>query len=488
MKTFKRLTTFVVSLLLIVAFSSCEKQSDDLQSISFNVQNVTNSLKKATGPKDIDTPVCKDDTPAYVLVEIDNVVFRLDILSGLNDGTETQVLKLDVGTYTLQSFKVYSNLDSLMWATPNKGSYYANLFGINGVDTTFTVEAFKKSKFDIDVLCWQAYSYKDFGFNWFDYNEIEVKTLCFFGDVCVEDFDLWHETGLYYNQPYDGFDFPALFEVIITNEAGDVVNDLTVNANIEHPDGTPWMGIGSPLCIEYPNYIGVVDNYKFSINLFLPNGDLFPVIVDQAFTAEEDQENITGDDGIFDFVVGSLCDGDTPPPGGEEPPPSGCETAFAKFSNVDNSYETGYVFTNKAKDNPESYLNLDIAKRWGWAVNIKRDGTYTYDIWAAAGKNDTSKGTLVGDFEIVRTGKSVKITYTMDSGYTMDELHIYAMDTPPTSTANGKYKYGDSATKGVFESLSNGDETNFILEFEVTDYDSDGIWFIAHAVVCSPSF
>lgn len=200
MKTIKRLATFLVALLLVVEFSSCEKQTNDLQSVSFNIQNVTNSLKKAAGPQDDRIPVCKEDIPAYVIAKIDGNEYKLNVLAGLNDGTETQVLKLDADTYTLQDFKVYSAGDDLIWAAPISGSYYANLFGIQGVAVDFTVAAFEKSKFNIDVLCWQTYSYKDFGFNWFDYNEVEIKTMCFFGDVCVEEHELWHNTGSYYQQ------------------------------------------------------------------------------------------------------------------------------------------------------------------------------------------------------------------------------------------------------------------------------------------------
>jgi hypothetical protein len=481
MKTIKSLATSLVALFLVVAFSSCEKQSDDLESISFNIQNVTNTLKKDGGSKDVNIPACKDEAPSYAIARIDGKDYRLDILNRLNDGTETQVIKLEIGNHTLESFKVFSNT-GLIWAAPTKDSYYATQFDIVGVDIDFTIEAFKKSKLNVSVLCWQAYSFKDFGFNWFDYNEIEVKTLCFFGDICVDDYELWHETGCYYGQSlYNDNEFPAIFEVIITNELGDTINDLSVNSNLLHPDGTMWQGEGAPLCIEYPNYVGITDNYNFSINVFLPNGEKFPVVVEEHFTAEQDQVDITGEDGVYNFNVGTLCDGIAPPPVGEDPPYNGCETAFAKFDNIDG---IGYVFTNKASANPESYLVLGISTRWGWAGNIKVDSTYTYDIWAAAGQNDTSNGFLVGHLNLTINENNVTVNYVMDEGFTMKELHIYAMDTPPTNTANGNYTYGDDAISGVFENLSGGDKKQFTLSFNLTDHDNDGLWFIAHADVC----
>ncbi len=474
MYRFKRYATFLVILLLILSFSSCEKQADDLQSVSFKIQNVTNSSKKAVNPQDDRIPVCKDDLPAYVIAKISGVDYKLNVLAGLNDGTETQVLKLDADNYTLQDFKVYTATDELIWAAPISGSYYANLFGLQGVSLDFTVAPFEKSKLNIDVLCWQDYSYKDFGFNWFDYNRVEIKTLCFFGDICVDDYVEWHEAqSPYFEQDYDGYDFPAIFKVIIKTENGVIVNDESVNSNLS------WKGEGVPLCIEYPDFVGQDDNYIFEIFLMMPDGnyDSSPYITQQ-FSAEDDYINITGDDGVYVFAYGICTDTEDP---------QACETAFAKFENIetsDSDLEIGYVLTNKSSDNPEGYPMLSITAKWGWAGNIKDDGTYTYDIWAAAGKNDTSKGYLVGDLSVTKDGNSVNVTYSMDSGYVMDELHLFAMDTKPTGTANGQFKYGDSASSGVFENLNGGEETQFTLNFDLTDNDGDGIWFIAHSVVC----
>ena len=496
MKTFKKLTTFLVAILFVISFSSCEKQTNDMQLVSFDIENITNSFKKAD-PVDEDIPFCSSDMPAYVKVIIDNEEYMLNILSHLNDGTETEVLKLDVGTYTLSSFKVYAldndsdGVDELIWATPESGSYYADLFKIKGVSFEFTIEAFEKKKIDINVLCWQDYSYKEFGFNTFDFSKVKIKSLCFFGDICVEDHVLWHDLGSYYQQAtYQDSNFPAIFEVFIIDEVGDTINDTSVNANLVHPDGRIWQGVDLPLCVEYPDYIDRDDDYTFYINLILPNGDSYPII-NEDFTAEQDQIDITGDDGVYDFVIGALCYGIIIPPFGDDPSPPtpiiGCETAFAKFDNVvtdDPTEEVGYVFTNKVSSNPEFYPTLNISNRWGWSGNIKENGTYTYDIWAAAGKNKTSNGYKVGVFIVDKYGDTVTVTYDMFPGYINKVIHIYAMDTPPTSTANGNYVYGDGATPGGFEPLSFIQETNFTLTFDVADSDGDGIWFIAHSEIC----
>lgn len=304
MKTLKRYATSLVALLLVLVIYSCEKQPDDLQSISFNIDNVTNSLKKSVDPTNNIVPVCKDVAPAYVIAKINGDDYKLNILSGLNDGTETQVLKLDAATYTLQDFKVYSVEDDLIWAAPTSGSYYATLFGIQGVDVDFTIAEFEKSKLNIDVLCWEPYNYSDFGFNWFNYDRIKVKTLCFFGDICIENYIAWHENpSPYFEQDYDGYDFPAIFKVEIKSENGVLLNDENVNSNLN------WKGESNPLCIEYPDFVGQNDIYTFEIFLMKPNGnyDETPYI-SQQFSSEDDFVDITGDDGVFVFAYGICTD------------------------------------------------------------------------------------------------------------------------------------------------------------------------------------
>lgn len=142
------------------------------------------------------------------------------------------------------------------------------------------------------------------------------------------------------------------------------------------------------------------------------------------------------------------------------------ETAFAKG---------GYVFTTDKKSNPENLPSLNLTKnRWGWAINIKKDGVTTYDIWAGAGLNKTSSGIHVGTLTITKLGNSISVTYSLFSGKVMQESHIYVGDYKPTTLAPGQY--GETS---YFDPLVSRNTTSF----EVSDTDGDGIWVIAHAVV-----
>jgi hypothetical protein len=142
------------------------------------------------------------------------------------------------------------------------------------------------------------------------------------------------------------------------------------------------------------------------------------------------------------------------------------ETAFAKG---------GYVFTTDKKSNPENLSSLNLTKnRWGWAINIKATGETTYDLWAAAGLNDTSNGTKVGSLTVTRSAGAVTVTYTMSAGFKLAEIHVYAGDTKPTTIAPGQYGNLERFSPYV---------TTYSETYTVADTDGDGIWLIAHASV-----
>ena len=144
-----------------------------------------------------------------------------------------------------------------------------------------------------------------------------------------------------------------------------------------------------------------------------------------------------------------------------------CETAFGKGN---------WVFASSPSANPENLPSLELTnKRWGWAVNIEGDGDHVYEIWAAAGLNNLSNGTLVGTLIVSTFGDQVEVTYMLDPGYYMYEVHIYADDFAPTTISPGLYGHTVEFVNGA---------STYSHTFTVEDTDGDGIWVIAHAVVC----
>jgi hypothetical protein len=113
--------------------------------------------------------------------------------------------------------------------------------------------------------------------------------------------------------------------------------------------------------------------------------------------------------------------------------------------------------------------------RWGWAINVTTPGVSSYEIWAAAGKNDTANGVLVGTLSVDFNGSVAVVTYNITIPYKLTELHIYAGDTQPTTVAPGQFGYTAEVTSNTYSA-----------SFNVSDSNADGIWIVAHAVVGIP--
>lgn len=160
-------------------------------------------------------------------------------------------------------------------------------------------------------------------------------------------------------------------------------------------------------------------------------------------------------------------------------PPPQCfnETAFAKGTHV--------WTTAGKKSNPENLPSLELTKnKWGWAINRKTTGTTTHDLWAGAGLNKTSNGTRVGALTLNWDGYNATMSFTMLPGFYMDEIHLYAGDNKPATTAPGQY---GNPTEGY--DAGNTQSFSYTIN-DVQDTNGDGAWFIGHAVItngaCNP--
>jgi len=173
--------------------------------------------------------------------------------------------------------------------------------------------------------------------------------------------------------------------------------------------------------------------------------------------------NIAGEGNRWYFYaayVTACCSEDPPQPYNE------LGTAFAKGN---------YVFTTGKKSNPENLPSLNLTKnRWGWAINLTSASYNTYDLYVGAGLNDTSKGMLVGTASVDFTGSQATITYALNTGYAIEEAHVYAGDFMPTTLAPGQY-----GNTFYFSPMV----ATYSFTVDVMDTNNDGVWFIIHAVV-----
>ncbi|WP_157385959.1 hypothetical protein [Methylosarcina fibrata] len=243
------------------------------------------------------------------------------------------------------------------------------------------------------------------------------------------------------------------FDLTVTGSNFNYVN-LWVGTDLQNKLPVPYM-FPNPVRLTGTTYTYVLPLSSLGI---IDVTTSCPVIAIDAFAVVSDGGEVTTN-GRAQGKYTLCCD--QPPQIGE------CETAFAKG---------GYVFTTDSKSNPENLPSLKLTKnRWGWAINVKDNGTTVYNIWKGAGLNDTTKGELVGTLTVEKNGTLVKVTYNL-TGDVMNELHIYVGDKMPNTIAPGQFGF----TKDFDPAVSSFSKT-----FSVTDTNSDGIWIIAHAVSCT---
>lgn len=173
-------------------------------------------------------------------------------------------------------------------------------------------------------------------------------------------------------------------------------------------------------------------------------------------------QDCTGDadgDGLNDCIdqcpyqAGPESNDGCPLPGGDT-----CETAFMEGDIPLNS--------------------LAQSNRWGWAERFQTniDGTSsTFDIWAGAGQNDTSKGVHVGTAEISVDDDDISLEIVLNAGVSLEELHINLSELAPTGNsvyAAGNYNLNDVVDPGTLN-----------YTWEDIEY-SDDFHIIIHAVAC----
>jgi hypothetical protein len=122
-------------------------------------------------------------------------------------------------------------------------------------------------------------------------------------------------------------------------------------------------------------------------------------------------------------------------------------------------YETAYGKGNSATCFIPTFSN------WGWTNYLPAFGSYTFELWAAAGQCNTSKGTLVGSVTVNYSGL-VSYSYNVAAPYMLKETHFYAGKTMfPKVGSKFTVAPGQYTNKGPF---------------------TGPIYVIAHAVVGLP--
>jgi hypothetical protein len=148
---------------------------------------------------------------------------------------------------------------------------------------------------------------------------------------------------------------------------------------------------------------------------------------------------------------------------GDDPQPAVCETAFAYGG-----------------DDAMRFIDSDAidTNRWGWYNGPLGPGSYNFDLYAAAGQCDLSKGTQVGQVLVSFDGSRAIVTYAMASGFTLDETHLY-VGAEPLPRKDVVYTEAPGQYGNIHELTEASSDT-----FTVSGL-SGSVYVVAHAVACS---
>jgi len=134
---------------------------------------------------------------------------------------------------------------------------------------------------------------------------------------------------------------------------------------------------------------------------------------------------------------------------------------------------SGIVYRNNG-------ISGNNSNAWGWTNFIDSEGTHEYLLFAAAGQNDTERGTLVGTLtvEVSEEGGThyAKVEYNVDAPFSISEYHLWVGETPLPMVRRGRNNV-PTAAPGQFP-YTNGAIVEVDLEA--------GFYVAAHGVVRLP--
>jgi len=329
--------------------------------------------------------------------------------------------------------------DIIVRAAPLPGSEYYDLM-MYPLEIEVIIEPFFKIEVPVDVLCFEPLFYDEFGFTWFEFNDVRIEYQCIFGDICVDDFEMY--IGSLYEQQENGiqFDIPAIFEIHVFK--GEDEEPLRVFSNVE------WYGEGACLPVYWPNRLDVEGEvFSFELWVLLPTEDGFTYVLVDTWTFMDGEGAITGEDGVVDFVIGTCnlddadyeydltyeCYPDLPSPE--------LILEYSEVVEVDNVFSIRYYFDvpnyivfpdalfAPSPDLPPCGLNDDASR--SWVEIFDQDDNHLYSFCAlgiAANLNEIWCSVPIGNIQptgiyIVITDRRCDISYTSEFLYLQNAKH-----------------------------------------------------------------
>jgi len=122
---------------------------------------------------------------------------------------------------------------------------------------------------------------------------------------------------------------------------------------------------------------------------------------------------------------------------------------FSEFTGTDFRHVNKIIFEFEQKKNKNTSAVYGIGTICVYSEAQTSPTTTTTPIYAGAEQCDATNGTLVGTLTVDYDDSTAVVTYTMDSGYTMNEVQLYVgnVNLPPSSPED--YPHKDDTLEGV---------------------------------------
>jgi uncharacterized protein (TIGR02145 family) len=169
------------------------------------------------------------------------------------------------------------------------------------LNIAFNVVAFEKIQLPIEALCYQPSNYTNFGFVFFQIEEVTIREQPFFGDICINSIADYAIPGSPYLGQSNGIqpDLPAICRI-------DVYRNNTL---INSFSNETWKGEGQPLKVQYADRKGITDNFQFKLYVMVRKAVGFDYVYFHTWTFSDAQVIPMGTNGVVDFVLGSCFPG-----------------------------------------------------------------------------------------------------------------------------------------------------------------------------------
>ena len=99
-------------------------------------------------------------------------------------------------------------------------------------------------------------------------------------------------------------------------------------------------------------------------------------------------------------------------------------------------------------------MDIIDTDRWGWSIGPLPEGyTGSFEIYAAAGQNDITKGRHVGNLLVTYLGETLTAVFQALPGFGFNETHLY-VGSDPLPMKGKNYTISPGAYGNVDENLN----------------------------------